>query len=150
MVLAPIAFVRRYSGFTSVLLLVLLVPACNKIANKPKAKVSGKVTYKGVPLPSGTVTFFGADNEFASAPIGSDGSYSASAVPLGNVSVVVATPPPGISPEVAAKNPQLKLKGFKGSTEKTVAIPAKYSKPGGSGIGFNVSEGSQTYDIDLK
>jgi len=137
-----------YLHFTAVLLFLLL-PACGKVAKNPTGEVSGKVTYKGAPLPCGTVTFFGADNESTSAPIGSDGSYSASAVPLGNVSITVATPPPGVPPERAAKNPQMVRKGFKGSTEKTVAIPLKYSRLGGSGLSFTVKEGSQTYNIPL-
>jgi len=58
---------------------------------KSTGSVSGKVTYKGEPLPSGTVTFV-TDAGVVSSPIAVDGTYSIPKAPLGTVAITVTTP----------------------------------------------------------
>jgi hypothetical protein len=122
--------------------------------SRPKGTVSGTVTYKGEPVPAGMVAFFGPGDQVASAPLRPDGTYEASGVPLGEVKVTVTTPPPGPSAEQLAKNPMVQERNKDGNVirpaEKTVTVPAKYSRPGTSGLGLTVTEGSQPYDIPLK
>ena len=48
-----------------VLLLLLLMSGCGR-SGRPTGTVSGTVTYKGAPVPSGTVAFFGANDSAAS------------------------------------------------------------------------------------
>jgi len=148
--MAPLHFVsgRPRLQFVLVLLFLLPITGCGG-GNKHRGKVSGKVTYKGEPVSAGTVTFFGPNNEAASAPIGKDGTYQASAVPVGDVSVTVSTPPAGPSPAQAGKNPLMEKKKFHGTTEKSVTLPNKYAKAGTSGLRLTVSEGSQPFDIPL-
>lgn len=56
-------------------LLVCLPAGCGD--NRPKtALVRGTVTYKGKPVPNGTVNFIPANGPTASGEIGPDGSYS--------------------------------------------------------------------------
>src|SRR5262245_53660063 len=76
------------AGF--VVLLALALSGCSS----RKGKVTGKVSYKGEAVPSGTVMFYGKGDAVSSAPIGPDGTYQATEVPLGEVKVAVTTPPP--------------------------------------------------------
>jgi len=115
--------------------------------------VSGKVTYKGKPLPGGNVTFAGKDGKSLAAAIHEDGTYSLEKVPPGEYKVAVETeslrkaapgggvPPKGgdkIAPPPAADAP------------KYVAIPVKYANPETSGLTYTVKTGKQTFDIDLE
>ncbi|HLJ97017.1 MAG TPA: hypothetical protein VKU02_27885 [Gemmataceae bacterium] len=117
------------------------------------ATVTGTVSYQGKPVPTGTVKFYGPDNQVASASIGEDGSYEATNVPLGSVKVAVSTPPPP-PPDVVKAAKEGKRRFGKGNVlsapTHTVSIPPKYSDPAKSGLGLTVIEGSQPYVIDLK
>jgi hypothetical protein len=130
-------------------LLGLALPGCG---SRPKGTVSGTVTYKGELVPSGTVAFYGPDDQVASAAIGPDGTYSASGVPLGDVKVTVTTPPPP-DPNAAErlkKNPMIQERGIVIKQEKVVSVPRKYNLPGTSGISLTVTQGSQPFDVPLK
>jgi hypothetical protein len=120
----------------------------------PSGTVTGKVTYKGEPVPAGEVVFnlIGNDVGGAIAQINSDGTYKATGVPIGSVVVTVSTPSAPPTQEQAAKNPLMQKKRFvpKGENKKTVSIPPKYSRPTSSGLSLTVREGTQPYDIDLK
>lgn len=101
---------------------------------KPEAdagagSVTGKVTYKGKPLPGGTVTLTGKDGKAVSGAIVEDGSYTVRAVKPGTYTMTVDTS--------AAKG-----KAF-------VAIPEKYKEADKSGLTVEVKEGNQNHDIDL-
>src|SRR5690242_14387691 len=67
--------------------LLLAVAAAGCGANV--GRVSGKVTFKGSPLPSGTVQFFCADGSIAHSLLMSDGSYLIPKVPCGDVRITV-------------------------------------------------------------
>jgi hypothetical protein len=147
----------RHGGFArgwlrAILLVLLLVALAG--CSRPKATVTGKVTYKGDPVPAGTVSFFGSRDQVASAALRPDGSYEAAGVPVGEVKVTVTTPLPGPSQEQLAKNPMVQERRQGGNmvlpSEKTVAVPTKYSLPGTSGLSLTVVEGSQPFDIPLK
>jgi hypothetical protein len=125
----------------------LLAAGCG---SQSSGTVTGKVTYRGEVVPAGIVFFFGSGEQAASAQIAGDGSYEASGVPLGDVKVAVSGPPPRPSKEQAANNPMLRKRGYVPPDEKSVSIPGKYSRPGTSGLGVTVTEGAQTFDIDLK
>lgn len=117
------------------------------------AAVSGRVTYKGNPLPGGTVTFIHPDGRTGYATIQEDGSYNIPAAPGGDVKCIVTTqkPIPALPKGVAAKLPG---GGSKGSdpvypTGKYVPIPAKYGDPQTSGLAYTIHRGSNTIDITL-
>lgn len=56
--------------------------------------VTGKVTFKSKPVVTGTVTAIGSDGVARPGTIGSDGAFSISAVPNGEVKFLVASPNP--------------------------------------------------------
>ncbi len=94
--------------------------------------VMGKVTYKGQPLPSGTIAFHPAQGKAVSANIAEDGSYAADDVPVGELRVTVEPP---------SKRVPIKL---------FVKIPDKYKSPKTSGLTYDAKEGKQTFDIELE
>jgi hypothetical protein len=115
--------------------------------------VTGTVAYRGQPLPAGKVSFYGSNEQIASALINDEGSYQATNVPLGAVKVAVSTPlPPPPEIEKAAK--EGKRRFGKGNLiqppQRTVSIPAKYNDPAKSGLVLMVTEGSQVFNIELK
>lgn len=71
---------RLLALLQAVLLTLLLVPGCRR-GPLPLTPVQGKVTYKGQPLPGGTIVFTpdsakGPEGKVAASQIGADGSYS--------------------------------------------------------------------------
>jgi hypothetical protein len=66
------------------------VAGCSKSAN-----VTGKVTYKGKPVTSGSVSFIASDSVQYSGQIQPDGTYAIPKVPTGSVKVLVSSPNPG-------------------------------------------------------
>jgi hypothetical protein len=134
-----------------ILLFVLAISGCGK-SGAPTATVSGTVTYRGAPVTAGTVSFFGPDNRVATTSINPDGTYTATNVPVGEVTVAVNTPRPVTELKKAAK--QNKKRFGVGvpypETVDRISIPVDYSNPAKSGLGLTVVKGSQPYDIVLK
>jgi hypothetical protein len=126
----------------------VLIAACG---GRSKATVTGTVKYKGEPVPSGQVIFYGAGDQSAIAMINEDGSYKATNVPLGPVKIALVMPPSTAGMEKAAK--VMKKRFGKGNpyptSIKTVSLPQKYSDAAQSGLGLTVTEGAQPYDIDI-
>jgi hypothetical protein len=96
-----------------------------------KASVLGKVLYKGMPLPAGTISFHKAKDVYA-GKINADGTYALD-VPPGSYLVAIET--------ASAK---------KGAPEKYVAIPQAYADPMRSPFMVEVKAGKNTFDIELK
>ena len=105
--------------------------------------VTGKISYKGQPLNTGTVIFTGSGNKGGSSPIGSDGSFSVSDIAIGENIVVVRIPKPGPKPPpcVPLAGPEI---------ANPVQIPINYSDAGKSGLKFTITPGKQAINIDLK
>lgn len=124
-------------------LTVLVVAGCG--CGGRKGEVSGTVSYRGQPLPVGTVTFFGKDNQNVGSSAISEGKYKVSQVPPGSVKITVATPPP---PGRTAGNAPPPPKDMPAPIA-SIAIPPKYSSPDQSGLTYEVKSGSQAHPIDL-
>jgi len=124
--------------------------------------VSGKISYNGLALGGGRVTFMNADGKGSkSAPIQPDGSYMIE-VPSGPAKIAVETqsvkpvpgkghpvmpkPPPGKEP--AGYDPKM-YEGGPSKDEKYVPIPATYGDIEQSGLTYTVTRGSQEHDIKL-
>lgn len=140
-----------------------------------RGTVSGKVLYKGKPLPGGGVIFIHDRGAFSS-PIQEDGSYRIDKVPVGPVKITLTGPagannrvmgamPRGVQAEKAKKNMvpvaseekgpkalMAEMIGPKASQGKKpgVIIPRKYGNPEESGLTYTVGSGSQTYNIELE
>lgn len=146
---------RRAVGLASLMLAVGLTGCGSKLNS-----VTGKVTYKGQPLPNGSVMFIGDNAKGDSSPIEADGTYNIKNAPLGMVKITVTTGAPG---QVSGKGQMVnegpmpdrtKMPGMPGMTEKSltanfVEIPAKYKDATNSGLTYEVKAGSQTHDIPL-
>jgi hypothetical protein len=138
---APLSRKARNLGWLAVLLCGAVSTGCGG----GKAKVTGTVTYRGTPLPVGTVTFFAANNQIVgSAPI-RDGKYEMKDVPSGPMKISVSTPP-AVKPD-RRHPPPADMPG--GAATPSVQLPPKYNSPTESGLTYEVKGGSQEHSIDL-
>jgi hypothetical protein len=140
-------------------------------------EVSGTVTYKGKPLPAGSITFWpqGGGGNPASSPIAEDGSYLAN-VPVGEVAVTVETasasgivqtgipgglevkkgkprgngPPPEVLAQIKESMDRTGTQPTNTEPENYVKIDANYGNPKSSGITCTVKTGHQDFDVTLK
>lgn len=117
--------------------------------------VAGTVTYRGKPIPSGSVVLYCADKQIVRGLIGPDGAYTIPNVPPGPAAVTVqahARVPDGLrfrqnlppvqdgpTPPDAAP-----------AADKVVAVPPRYSLPEESGLSVVVGPGPTTFDIPLR
>jgi hypothetical protein len=139
--------VLRY-GWVVALAAAVLVAGCAR----PRASVSGKVTYKGKPVTSGNVVIIGQDGK-ASPPgaIGTDGSYVIDGAPVGHVKAAVDNPPPPEPPPNAPKTPNdPEVQQDKQLAARYVATPPQYRDPKKSGLEHDLQSGSNTWNIELK
>ncbi len=146
---------RRFCFARSAVLLLLALPVLAAGCGKATSVVSGKVTYKGRPLPIGTVLFLTSENKVLAGEITGDGDYSVSRVPPGEVKISVAVPSPN------TLRPQ--QKGMHGKADENtsfqpaqkapnvVKIPDVYANADTSGLKYTVTaEPTQTHNLDLK
>jgi hypothetical protein len=134
------------------LLCVVAILAASGCGRPNTAAVSGKVTYRGQPVP-GALILQAADAEAGTAPavyraaIGPDGRYSTCGVPDGAYRAAVAPAPAsfaGPMPGSTGMPP-----GVKATPLTHVDIPARYLWPGTSGLTLEVKGGSMTRDFSL-
>jgi len=142
--------------------LVVLATGCpEKKKSIEMADVSGKVLFRGQPLPGGVVNFVSKDGQaFASGGnIDENGNYKAKA-PVGEVKASVdnqmlagttfqgrkgqaaPTAKPGL--KRPGSDPPQAMKG------RYVEIPYKYRSPDDSGLTYKIQKGSNTIDIKLE
>lgn len=163
---------RRWGRCCVALLLpLLLVAGCGG----GKSKVSGRVLFKGAPLPGGQLTFRPADpkQNAVIAELDEQGNYEA-ALPVGEVKVSVDNR--GLEPQTSVSGGGLPLdlpfsaeakKAFKGKREgpaasptsdnndakkpagKYIPIPDRYYDVDKSGLDFTVGGGDMKHDIEL-
>ncbi len=163
----------RSRAFRSAWLGLLLLLPSGVGCGPGQAKVSGRVLYKGTPLPGGRVCFRPADprRNSLTVDLDADGNYEA-VLPVGDVQVSVDNREleprrrpqgmvlPPLKPEVREKlgggaNPEKappapgedaadKLPG------RYVKIPDKYYDTEKSGLQFKVEPGGQRHDIELQ
>lgn len=121
----------------------------------PTAEVSGIVTYKGRPLPSGTVLFHSAEGRIEHGLVTAEGRYTIVEAPLGSVRITVQShaqapkelPTRGGKPPATPAGPS--TPAIEKRDGKYVQIPRHYLDPAKSGLTYVVQAGSQTHDIDL-
>jgi hypothetical protein len=124
--------------------------------------VSGKVSYKGVPLKGGNVSFLSSDGKgTVSTSINEDGSYSLPRVPTGAVTICVETQSlnpagkiraPRYSPPPGQKAPEglMAVSNSAPPAKRYMWIPPQYADPTKSGLTYTVVGGSQIKDIELQ
>jgi hypothetical protein len=123
------------AGVTLAACLAVSVVGCRE--SSPGVPVSGRVTYQGEPIASGTVTFFPASGRPLHAILSSDGEYAAQLLP-GDYRVVV---------NVGAQLPE----GWKEGDPvppPTRMLPAEYTTRAASTLTATVGE-RQSEPIDF-
>jgi len=126
--------------FSCLIALTTLISGCGE-SGPPSGTLTGVVTYKGKPLPTGTITFVPQAEEtpFAYAEIEEDGSY------------VAETPDVGSSVEVGSYKVMISAVKDTGPESPVIPlIPDKYSRDQSSGLSAEVSEGESTANFTLE
>lgn len=140
---------RRVRLFS--LLTLLVLTGCGS----GSAVVSGTVTYRGKPVPGGSVILYCSDKQIVRGTIGPDGRYTIPNVPAGSAVVTVQTHarvPAGLKlrqnlpPSVDSPTPPAAAT----SADGAVLIPPRYALPEESGLVVVIDRGQVAYDIDLK
>src|SRR4051812_37980474 len=108
------------------MLCALLVAGCGP-AEVPRATLSGKISYGGKPLPSGTVSLI-VGSTVASGPI-KDGQYTIERAPVGAAKIGVVTPMIATNSQQMQMKQKVEGKSFSGEVVQPVPIPNKYNNP---------------------
>lgn len=140
--------------------LVVLFLAAASGCGSSVGSLSGKVTYQGKTVASGTVMVIGSDGIPRYGKIETDGAYKIDDVPPGPVKVTVNSPNPVPDPaQVAAAQARPKRGGREQTNPITAPtsdpklwfeIPAKYGDPNTSGKETTVKGGNNTLNIELE
>jgi hypothetical protein len=131
--------------------LALFVPASG--CGPGEANVTGKITYKGAPVPNGSVTFHGENDWAQSAWIDPNGNYTITGAPVGPVKVTVVSSQPRNAPAMGGPKSVANHPGDKGAKAAPaagVALPEKYKDPDQSGLTYTLANGEQSIDIPLE
>lgn len=143
----------------------LLVLGCGETKGTV-ARLSGSVKYKGTPVTAGTITFTakgegGDPSGSYPVPITTDGTYSTSQLPAGELAVAIETesinPKNRRSPEQYGRGRGKDMmkrspapEGVGTAPKGTyVKIPDKYKDSKTSGLTVTVTSGKNTKDFDL-
>jgi hypothetical protein len=146
---------------TGMLLLGLFLSGCDRSGLGSEEEVSGKVTYKGKPVPGGQVTFITSKGYTFTGVIDPEGNYKLRS-PVGEVRIAVdnrmlksSQPSPmelrrqmGMKPAADVNVDEVKPSA-PAVTGTYVYLPPKYYSPDTSGLTYTVKSGSQTHDIEL-
>jgi hypothetical protein len=130
----------------------------NKLA---PARVSGSISYKGAPIKAGTMQFHTSEGAAYNAQITSDGTYTATDLPEGEMVVTVDLE--GINPEKkgsTGKDAEKRMKMMTQPPPPGVAaapmptqfymkLPAKYANPKTSPLSVTLTKGRQVHNFDL-
>ena len=116
-----------------------------------QGNISGKVTYKGKPVCSGTVVICTPNAPAVAAEIKEDGTYKCLNVLVGEAKVGVVSPNDAAEArETASQKPGIAYEGPKFDAKKWFPIPAKYATYQGSPLSTSVKDGENTFDINLE
>lgn len=143
----------------AVLSLVAVVLGCRGQSFGPTGRVSGKLTMDGKPLPAGhAVSFMQMEKGFlAYGTTDAEGNFQVNSwnngeMPVGSYDVMIA-PPAGTDP---AEDPNLSAeerfeKSATGAAPRQkILLPMKYRQTTTSGLKYDIKDGDNHFDIDLK
>lgn len=126
---------------------------------KKGGTVKGKVTFNGIPLTIGTVSFTSKDRGVATGNIEPNGNYEVKNAPLGEVTITVQTPPRTMgfaqtpqAPKGVPEMPKDMMPADAQNPGKVQVVPApdKYNKVETSDLKYSVESGTHEYNIVLK
>lgn len=140
------------------LLVVLLALGAGSLTgcSRSAGSVTGRVTFQGTPLRTGTVLLYCEDKQIIHGLIGVDGTYQIPNVPPGRVRVTVRAParqveawthrvriPPAIN------GPSLPDSARSARDPVPPVLPARYEVPEESGLAVTVAGGVTVFDIPM-
>jgi hypothetical protein len=132
--------------------LLFLVPLAALGCGQAVGDVSGRVTYRGSALPSGTVTLLASDGKPYWGPIQADGTYQVPGVPVGKAQVCVTSyedpAPRGPKPGGTGRLSRQDRPEATGPAPRS-RIPAKYESLQFSGLEVEVRRGETPFDVTL-
>lgn len=139
---------QGWLGVLSSLLVCLAVTGCGESDGVPRGQLSGKITYKGNPLPAGSsIALYNPSGGGATAVIDASGSYSLKhGAPVGTYTVIINPPAKVVSPEEAMKASE-QGKSIENSVSE---IPAKYRDPSTSPEKVEIKAGKNEFSLDMK
>jgi hypothetical protein len=120
---------------------------------RSKAKITGTVTLEGLPVTSGTVTYFTPGGEPIGVPIGPDGKYEVDGLIPGECVVTVFQLREGAAANPGASGGDKKKKKrddpTAGADADPNALPPIYGDSATSPLKFPVKRGRQIIDLPL-
>jgi len=117
--------------------------------------LSGKVTFNGKPVTSGTVQVFLTDGSTKTSDISNDGSYRINDVPAGTVKIGVSSPNPQqrYNDLVAMAKTEEQKKAIQvpdpALLKSWVALPNELAQSGTSNLTATVNKGENPHDLAL-
>ena len=140
-----------------------LVCGCGGSNPNIPATISGRVTYKGTPLPGGNMLFTSQGGGAYPASIGTNGEYTGREFPVGDMTVTIETET--LNPERKMAKPypgkgkgKDKVDMFSSAARPEAVtqaastymkVPAKYADAAKSGLKVTLKAGKQTQDFEL-
>jgi hypothetical protein len=128
-------------------LVLALLTGCSASDQLPTAKVTGKVAYKGKPVPTGTIMFVPkGDKPSATGELKSDGTYELTTYEEGDGAVLG----PHTVMITAVEDMSDKLPELRSGTPRAL-VPGKYTNNSTSGLTAEVNDVEvNTIDFELK
>ena len=131
-----------WRGAIGLALVGLLGAGCSP--GEKRLTVTGTVTLDGKPFEHGRIQLYGANNQFSTAEIASDGTFIVTDVVPGELRVAVVTPGGLVTlapPEDKGAPPVAPIKAR--------AVPTKYQSADTSGLVFNITPTSTNVQISM-
>jgi hypothetical protein len=148
----PMRLFQRPKSFGVYRYLLLLLPFFPLGCGAGSAELSGKVSFNGRHLASGSVVIVGHDGLPRYGNIEPDGSYKVEHLSSGMIRIGVSSPNPNA--DLPRDLRQSKLGGSTDASadipEGWFEIPAKYFDPESSGLTLELKRGQNTHDIQLE
>ena len=152
-------FPRYLKTIPAAILVLSVLSACGP--SRPQtAPVTGKVTFRGNPLPEGTITFYPEIGRSATGRIGPDGTYVLTTFDEGDGALVgkhtvtieavrfaQRQQPKSLEEEIAMARSGKKEDPAAAKPQRLV--PQKYAEKSTSGLSAEVSSGKNSIDFDL-
>lgn len=145
---------RHVGWLLGSLVLVLVVTGCGE---PPPIRLTGRVMYRGAPLPGGSIRLHFDGGRELLGIIQQNGQYQIVNPPAGTAAVSVETesvkaalalnPLPNMPPDPSMKLPMPSQ--MPGGLGDYIEIPSRYNSPQTSGLAINVTGKDQKKDIQL-
>jgi hypothetical protein len=143
--------------FRSFVVLVLAVSfvGCKSDPYGPTGKVTGKLTLDGKQLPAGhAVSFMQMEKGFLAYGITDSESnfeiksWNDGKMPVGSYNVMIA--PPGGEGDTSTMSAEDRFEQGQATGKSKTLFPARYRETTTSGLRYDIVEGKNHFDIDLK